>query len=473
MNKQVRHAIFVFFIIAFITSVPLVIGYSMGYRYNFKKQEIQFVGALFIDTNISSAQVKLNGEPIEKSLPLKMVDLLPNSYDINITAAGYHSWQKTLPVHERQTTFAQEVYLLKDEQPSLYTNENIEVFEPSPERTKLLYSRQTENWHEWWLHDMTRNEQDRLIYRTAAHDKTKSVPEISWSAQDRYILLNDQTTPFILDTESQTPPLFINTFDKTAYTDLYWDNRNAQHMYGRTETGMNVISLENLKSTEISTFADDTAPQVTTIKNGFLYSITETNTGYQLMRSEIQNPKKSTYLLDLPSAAFQFVHFDERFLGLIHNKKEQSYILNIQGDVPTYTELPSKHVQLDAAKNKFIYHNDFEVWTLQVENETWKKEFITRYSDTITEALLLPQAEYLAFSNHQHVYAAELDGRDRRNTHLLSDSITIEAMTLSADGYYIYLLGTDNITNKRGIYSIHIAENQNFINELLTDLLPN
>ncbi|MFH0780181.1 MAG: hypothetical protein V1928_05025, partial [Parcubacteria group bacterium] len=64
MNINLRRGIAIGLIVLFLVAAPILILYTAGYRYNFKKNQVQKTGALVISTAPSGAEVTLNNEPL-------------------------------------------------------------------------------------------------------------------------------------------------------------------------------------------------------------------------------------------------------------------------------------------------------------------------------------------------------------------------------------------------------------------------
>src|SRR3989338_2860476 len=66
-NLAWRRAVYVFFIIVFLIVTPLVVLYSQGYRYNFKRGKVQKTGILIISSIPKSADIYLNNQLVTQN----------------------------------------------------------------------------------------------------------------------------------------------------------------------------------------------------------------------------------------------------------------------------------------------------------------------------------------------------------------------------------------------------------------------
>jgi hypothetical protein len=113
MTYRTRIGILIGFVVLFLITAPLVVLYTAGYRWNEKKVRIEKVGVIFLRSRPSGAEIFLNGIPRSEHTPARLRNLLPSTYDIKVTKAGYGSWEKTLPVSSGLTTFAESIIIWK------------------------------------------------------------------------------------------------------------------------------------------------------------------------------------------------------------------------------------------------------------------------------------------------------------------------------------------------------------------------
>lgn len=116
MIKKTRTIIFFACLFLFALAAPLVIGYSQGYRFDFETMKIVQTGGLYFKVAQKSAQVRLNGALKQTTSIFTnsslIENLMPGNYNIEINKEGYHAWQKTLEVKEKQITEAKNIFLI-------------------------------------------------------------------------------------------------------------------------------------------------------------------------------------------------------------------------------------------------------------------------------------------------------------------------------------------------------------------------
>lgn len=113
------------FVLLFLIITPLTLAYAAGYRINWRYFKLEKTGLLEIKTVPDGAQVNIDelkawlSRPKNLTTTLKLKNLRPDDYTINISLTGYHNWRKTLTVRPAETTFAKNIRLFKQTSPQL------------------------------------------------------------------------------------------------------------------------------------------------------------------------------------------------------------------------------------------------------------------------------------------------------------------------------------------------------------------
>jgi hypothetical protein len=118
MTKKTRLIILVFCVVCFFVIAPILVAYSMGYRFDFEKMKIVATGGIYVKVLPQNAEVIVDSKFNKKtSLFLNSVlvqNLLPKRYSILIKKDGYFPYQKTLEVKEKEVTKLEHVILIKE-----------------------------------------------------------------------------------------------------------------------------------------------------------------------------------------------------------------------------------------------------------------------------------------------------------------------------------------------------------------------
>ncbi|MBD3281428.1 PEGA domain-containing protein [Candidatus Uhrbacteria bacterium] len=111
------------FTIIFLVFAPILVFYTAGYRWNPKKGMVEKNGTLILDSTPRGADIYLNGQTIDDKTPATLQNVAPGTYDIRLSKSGYHDWKKTLNIIQERVTFANEIILWPDENPTLALEE--------------------------------------------------------------------------------------------------------------------------------------------------------------------------------------------------------------------------------------------------------------------------------------------------------------------------------------------------------------
>ncbi|OGH83314.1 MAG: hypothetical protein A2469_04270 [Candidatus Magasanikbacteria bacterium RIFOXYC2_FULL_40_16] len=141
-DKRFRRIFFIALVVIFFTVAPVLILYSMGFRIDWENKKIIETGVVSIDIEPKEAQVYLNNIRITKSMPIRLTNRTPGTYNLKISLPGYKTWEKNIDIKSRQTTYIKNIILLKDSLPIAVNNSpnNIDLFLPSTDGKYILLS---------------------------------------------------------------------------------------------------------------------------------------------------------------------------------------------------------------------------------------------------------------------------------------------------------------------------------------------
>lgn len=108
LSKKQRIISFVFMIFIFLIVCPLILAYSLGYRFDDTFSWIE-TGGIYLHANVSNTEIYLAGKFIENNGVLLRNTLIQNlksdtSYKVEVHKEGYHSWIKMLYVQPSLVT---------------------------------------------------------------------------------------------------------------------------------------------------------------------------------------------------------------------------------------------------------------------------------------------------------------------------------------------------------------------------------
>ena len=117
MTKRFRLIILIVCITCFFIIAPLLVFYSMGYRFDFKKIKITETGGIYVRTFPAADQIIIDGGIKEKpgifSNSIFVQSLLPDMHSVLVEKNGYYEYSKVIPVIEEQVTKLENILLFK------------------------------------------------------------------------------------------------------------------------------------------------------------------------------------------------------------------------------------------------------------------------------------------------------------------------------------------------------------------------
>lgn len=140
-----RRLLYGFYVVIFVVAGPLLLLYASGYRYNDRIGIVQKTGAIFVNATPKDVGIFLNNEMVEDlGTDLRITQLLPEEYDVRITADEYRDWHRTITVAPFETTFLTHIQLfLSHSLPEYIEALPNDVVEKTPvalEATKGVYT---------------------------------------------------------------------------------------------------------------------------------------------------------------------------------------------------------------------------------------------------------------------------------------------------------------------------------------------
>jgi len=417
-NLALRRLVYIFFIIIFLVTVPLIILYTQGYRYNFKRGKVQKTGIFIISSIPKKADIYLNNQLIKnKQTPARIEKLLPADYEIKLAKTGYHDWTKKLQISKNATTFAEDVILWKNIFPTQLSSYPIINWLVSSDQKKVAFITDARKIISFDFD----NHNFYDLYQ--ASDYTN--PQIlAWSNTNKKILVKSNNQYLIIDTERYyIKPLKINNDN---YSIVKWDLNNDNIIYALNSAGIWKIDLFTMNKKLI--FPKNISDFI--INHDTIYYFYKDVVYKQKLNANI-NPE----IIDgVKCSSCHFWDSDSNKLILFSPTLQELYIID--------PELKNKTIKKEASniswlnKNDFLFYNNWEIWIYSPDKK--EPELITRIGAGITEALWHPIGRHIIFTSEDKIKIIELDNRELRNIIELYSGQNIHHLTIDDNGQNIY-----------------------------------
>ena len=112
LSSRHRTVAFILSILLFVTLVPLLVFYAVGYRFDFtdKLHNIKSVGGLYISSEAPDTAIYLDNKPVENMRIFQRAAYIQNVnegvHEVHVQGAGVTTWVKQLPVFAHFVTEA-------------------------------------------------------------------------------------------------------------------------------------------------------------------------------------------------------------------------------------------------------------------------------------------------------------------------------------------------------------------------------
>ncbi len=443
MTLKLRRLLSIVFIFVFIAITPAIMLYAAGYRLSPNGLSVQRTGMFIIDSNPPGAKIIIDGQPQENwysaifnknnflTTPAKIKNLLPGEYNLKLELNGYWNWQKKLAVNPGTSTFAENIYLFKNELPLQLASADPKAITLSPkENSAVVFS------------------ENKIAFINLGDETEKSAApaeftgkNIAWSGgRDKAVIDKRLYSLSDLNSSVNLIKLFPNL------SDYRW---SGDALYARDKNSIYRINAETTAANKITSgqsFNDYLA------KNGFLYLISRTSQAASLKiinESSGQTIKEIT----LPSADYSFINSERALLNLYDNGNKILYLIDPSAAyLPLVDVLSNVKITYWADEGNLLYANDFEIWLYSVESKN--KTLITRISEVITGLILHQSIDYIIYSTDHSINAIELDEREKRNSTELVKFDSIGSLSSNSKGDVLYFSG--KIGNAQGLYKFLI-----------------
>ncbi|MEK7097760.1 MAG: PEGA domain-containing protein [Patescibacteria group bacterium] len=451
MSLAARRVLYIFFMLAFFITTPLVMLYAAGYKLTLNSShpfQIQKTGMLILNTKPEGAKVYLNGEPqqffINKffsknenfiATPAKIKNLLPGEYDVRISLPGYWDWQKKLTVKAGESTYAEDVYLFRNNLPIPLLIEEIRESTISPNR-KFLAVKTADS-----VKIINLDNEEVISF----DNKADNAP-ILWSPDGKKIIIGN----YLYGANGEMTDLEHIT--ENSAVDFRWDYKNNKVNYLIRENGL--ISIKNydfftLSSKTLFTSKPEDEIADYFVKNNDIYIL---NRKKDMTKLNIYNQKNLIASIELiNSSDYSFASADNGYLNLTNNSLQKIYLISPEPNFQIEEIIDANKISWING-SQYITATDFEIWLNDIR--TKDKFLLTRISSPIKEIIWHPSNNYIIFTTDSYISTIELDNREKRNITELIKLEHISDTTYNKNGDALYF--RTRIGNQEGLYKLVI-----------------
>jgi len=440
MTNRIRHFLFFSFIVLFFVLSGLILPYAFGYKLSWSGLIWQRTGIFDIKTTPSGAAIFLNdkqqinwlgrlsGQPDAARTPVKLKNIIPGTYQVRLELDGYWSWSKPLVIRPGATTYLEDVYLFKKNQPVALTTPGGQILAvaASPDRNYAAVVT-TERVLIFNL------KKGRLLTDLAAARHQSAA--VSWSDDGNWLLTGQLAINW---RDRQIDDL--SAWGLTVINHAAWADNDS--LYLTADQKLHKLNLKNQQLVMI-----DLSEKILdfTMKNGYCYyfgaddpeilKVVKPNDNGQaekIMAIKLKSPG-DYHFLDLGNDTVNAQDGASRRVFSISTKLPwlKDYAVKDLGVVGV-----GRWVNGD----RLVNGNGFELG-LSANGEN---KLLTRVSHAILALSWHQSNNYVVFATTNDINVLELDNRDTYNITALWQADSITHPVFNRDGNGVLFLSNDN-----------------------------
>jgi len=99
-------------LLLFVVVSVIALFFAYGYRYDFKKKDIQKTSIIDVSAKASDVKLMLEGKEVANQLPFQIKGVIPGKYVIEVLKPGFEMWQRQVDVADDLVTVVKDVILV-------------------------------------------------------------------------------------------------------------------------------------------------------------------------------------------------------------------------------------------------------------------------------------------------------------------------------------------------------------------------
>jgi hypothetical protein len=480
-----RKLFFWIFVLLFLTTTPVAVLYSQGYRFDQYKKIFIHSGSITVKSTPASANIYLNGK-LQSSNAFNIINnsvtingLRPGNYDLRVSADEYGTWEKNVDVHSGVSTeFWNIVLAPKKNIPKELSADGALRYFPSPFGKNVAYVKKNADSLEIWSIVRNSNTSTLILSQKDFDFSSDALENIEWNTKETLFIVpverGGKNDFLVLDSGKGQDPIYLDQLTGLSEIDhVRWSPANQNEIYfvAKAEDGSQVnlyrmdigagkpeIILEGIKAYDLS--------------SNSIYFLQQNNILY---KTDLDGKNEDQLVLapiDLSGTdeKTRLIAYDDNRQAIISESGEL-YVHNngeTTGDSLKKIADGIKSVQFSNDGKKLLYWSDNEInvfflrkWDVQprrVENEIQQ---IVRISSPVKNVFWYRDYEHIFFSTQNSVKIIELDSRDHRAVDdiLRYTSENFLSSYDSSNGIYYYV---DEIQGMRKLFYLYIPAQTNF-----------
>jgi len=445
MTLTHRRIIYLSFMAIFFMVLPLIILYANGYKYNFKKDNLQKSGIIFLETKPKDVEVFLNNNKIDDKIPVLIKNLTPNEYNLKVIKEGYGDWIKKVNVNEGQTTFLQYVRLFKNNETAdnLYQGK-INNFKYNVDENILVLHEIIQGKHRLTWFDADNQEKKEIIVTT------ENIKDFELVENGKLIFVTTDEHAWLINPAAQVSFDLNKIIGITQPINLKVNNYNGDYIYFVDKDGLYNYNLINNKKELLLPYA----PIDYLIENNTLYYLNQ-NSLNNIFLNEFNLANKTTKenILSLELADdYQILNVKNNFFTIKNKATNKLTVFDKQTNKITKFD-GAEYVNWNNQYEELIYNNTNELWVFKPLAERDKQLLLNRTSESLGEAQWYPLTTHVIYHTNNVIKIIENLATNRNITDIFQADEILQ-LVINKKGDKIYFIG--QVDGVDGLFELEI-----------------
>lgn len=418
----------IYAVIFFITA-PLLIFYTSGYRYNFKKSAVERNGTLIVDSLPHSASVFIDGRDSGERTPVTLQQMTPGWHNVRVVKTGYTSWQQDVLIRAERVTFTDRVRIWKQGSPNLISSGSYVRLASDPNRERLLaFEAATATKVGWW----SPTKQANVVSLTLATSSIATLP-LRWRDDSEAVLLGGKGTVsgswLVKASNNQT------TIEKLPDGRYHWSGNTLIGVNGSTSLAVDTDKTQIERSTLPANIQE---------RSGSIALQTATSSDHLLLSDSsflgrLFSLPAGNWSIDEWHRPFLFLADETRWLGIRLHLGDAPDAMRAEGDYPRWSP-DTKH-----PRAAFVDTHEIHLWSPDVPERV-----IWRQSTPILNVVWNDQGDVLYIADQQQVFALPID--TLQESHPVTLGQFDEVFDVAVEGTTVYVAAKRG--DEQGIFTV-------------------
>jgi len=434
---RIKKIFFWMLVMSFLATAPVVVFYTMGYRFSFERGIFVYSGSITIKPTPREVNVFIDNEKVSKGVinflnySYHMDGFSPGEYSLEVKAPDYYPWFKKVPVHSGISTEFWNIFLVRKKYTVTNYNDGFtDDFFNSPDNKKiaLIENNSIENNSKAILKILNiKKEKIEYTFPFAGYVFSSDEDEnIEWSPKEGRLsipLRKDGKRNYMIVNLGTQETFNLNEFlGEQDLRQVRWSSKERNTIFYISQTNLYKVNLR--KASEKILVAENIAGY--DLSGSDLYYFSKQNK--IIYKKSIRGEGDSEQITSRAISAefgdkFRIIVYDEERITVI-SQNGDLFLYNDSDEGKGITELGENilglHFSNDGKKLVFWSKNEiFVYFTRKWETQPIRKQgdliSVARFYQKIENVEWFRDYEHIIFTVGRSIKIVELDRRSLRN----------------------------------------------------------